>query len=291
MRPRPLSYAVVTPARNEAANLRRLAESMVAQRHPPVAWAVVDDGSDDDTTDVVAQLARSHGWIRLLSAERREGALSDGRRHGRDLLAFKRGVRSLPTADVVVKVDADTSFNERFFEELMTRFAEQPDLGIAGGACFELERGRWVRRKVVPTHPRGASRAYRRECLGTVMDLEPCMGWDGIDEVRASVLGYRTSCFDDLHFRHHRPVGAREADRLRNGTAQGRAAWYMGYRPSYLLLRVAYRVPSEPSAIGMLFGYAGAAMKRERRHPDRVVVDRLRAGQRLRVVARRGALP
>ena len=34
------SYAVVTPARNEAENLRRLAECLVAQSVPPSAWAM-----------------------------------------------------------------------------------------------------------------------------------------------------------------------------------------------------------------------------------------------------------
>ena len=42
-----LTYAIVTPARNERDNLQRLAESVLAQDHAPLSWVIVDDGSDD----------------------------------------------------------------------------------------------------------------------------------------------------------------------------------------------------------------------------------------------------
>ena len=80
--------------------------------------------------------------------------------------------------------------------------AASPDLGIAGGSCYELEDGQWVRQKVAGTHPRGASRAYRWPCLEGALSLEPKMGWDGLDEMQAELLGYRTAIFTDLAFRH-----------------------------------------------------------------------------------------
>ena len=36
-----LRYAVVTPARNEEINLKRLGRAMIAQLHCPVVWVVV----------------------------------------------------------------------------------------------------------------------------------------------------------------------------------------------------------------------------------------------------------
>jgi hypothetical protein len=193
--------------------------------------------------------------------------------------------------DIVVKVDADTSFGPDYFARLVARFVEHPDLGIAGGACYEEEDGQWVRRKVVPTHPRGASRAYRRACLDAVMTLEARMGWDGLDEVKARMRGYRSETVIDLPFYHHRSTGERERSQLRHNEAQGRAAWYMGYRPSYLALRTLYRIPREPAAVGMLWGYARGAFERADRCPERDVVRRLRDEQRLVAVLGRGANP
>jgi len=288
-----LRYAIITPARNERTNLERLAASVVAQTHLPETWIVVDDGSDDGTDLLATELAAGHAFIRLLAPEpATDGALTEGRFEGRDLIAFRRGATALDgPVDVVVKVDADTSFEPEYFETLIARFEEQPDLGIAGGSCYELEDGEWQRVKVAETHPRGASRAYRWECLQESLSLEPKMGWDGLDEVQASMNGYTTRVFLDIGFRHHRPMGGRERGRLRAGSVLGRASWYMGYRPSYLMLRVAYRMRREPEAVAMLWGYAAAAASRSPRCPDRRLIRHLREQQRLRGVLVRGANP
>ena len=67
-----------------------------------------------------------------------------------------------------MKVDADTSFEPDYFERLLDRFAERSAAGDRGGACHELEDGRWERMKVAGSHPRGASRAYRWALLDVV---------------------------------------------------------------------------------------------------------------------------
>lgn len=283
-----LRYAIVTPARNERDNLIRLARSVTGQGRRPACWVIVDDGSDDGMDAIAAELAGEHDWIVVVGTGEEAGELAEGRRRGRDLLAFRRGLGALPgPVDVFVKVDADTSFEADYFERLLERFAEQPDLGIAGGSCYELRDGRWERIKVADSHPRGASRAYRWALLDDVFALEPELGWDGVDEVMAELRAYRTEGFTDLGFRHHRKVGEREG-RVRAGSALGRQAWYMGYRPSYLLLRAVYRARENVAALAMVWGYAAAAATGAPRCTHPTVTDRVREGQRLRVVMRRG---
>lgn len=283
-----LTYAIVTPARNERDNLRQLAESVLAQDPRPVSWVIVDDGSDDGMREVADDLARRHDWILVVETGEDAANLAMGRRRGRDLLAFRRGLSSLPThADVFVKVDADTSFDPDYFARLLDRFAAQPDLGIAGGACYELIDGEWQRSKVSGSHPRGASRAYRWTLLETVFALEPELGWDGVDEVMAELRGYRTAGFTDFGFRHHRTVGERDGW-LRAGSALGRQAWYMGYRPSYLMLRALYRGRENLASLAMVWGYGWAAASGAPQCPNPAITHRVREGQRLRVVMRRG---
>ena len=238
--------------------------------------------------EVADDLARRHDWILVVETGEDAANIAMGRRRGRDLLAFRRGLSSLPTpVDVFVKVDADTSFEPDYFARLLDRFAEQPDLGIAGGACYEVIDGEWQRIKVSGSHPRGASRAYRWALLDDVFALEPEMGWDGVDEVMAELRGYRTAGFTDFGFRHHRKVGEREG-RLRAGAALGRQAWYMGYRPSYLLLRALYRARENFASLAMVWGYAWAAASGAPQCPNPTVTRRVRDGQRLRDVMRRG---
>ncbi len=274
-----LRYAVSTPARNEEENLRRLGAALAAQTLPPVAWVVVDDGSTDGTAAVLAELAAEHAWVRPLARDGadRDEPLADGRRRARDLDGFLRGARALDApVDVVVKVDADISFDPDYFERLTARFAEDDRLGIASGTCYELEEGEWVRRTKAESTVWGATRAYRSDCLADVEALEPCMGWDGLDEIRVQLRGLRTQAFTDLPFRHHRPEGGRELTSLHQGEALGRASWYMGYRPTYMVLRALYRARREPAALAMLWGYAAAAVRRAPRCPDSRVVSVLR---------------
>lgn len=288
-----LDYAAVTPARNERENLPRLAAALVAQERRPREWIVVDDASDDGSREAIEALSAEHGWIRVVAFEHGGGGeLADGRREGRDLEAFRAGVRALREEPaVVVKLDADVSFETDYFALLLDRFAAEPDLGIASGACWELEDGRWVRRRVMADHPRGATRAYRRECLPELMALEPRMGWDGVDELAVSARGFRSRTFTEIPFRHHRAEGGRERGRFQARMAQGRGSWYMGYRPSYVLLRTVYHLRSGVAATGIAWGYASAAVRRERRCPDTEVRRRLRDRQRLRSALRRGTPP
>ena len=75
----------------------------------PQAWVVVDDHSQDGSLELVQDLAAEHPLVRARAWDGPGGgALSEGRREGRDLHAFRFGIRSLDApVDVVVKVDAD----------------------------------------------------------------------------------------------------------------------------------------------------------------------------------------
>jgi biofilm PGA synthesis N-glycosyltransferase PgaC len=276
-----LSYSVVTPVRNEAANIRRLAESLACQNQLPLTWVIVDTGSTDETTDIVDALVDSHPWIVATSLDG-EDALVRG---GPIARAFELGFACLPAmTDIVVKLDADTSFDPDYFERLVTEFDADPVLGMASGTCLELEDGTWRERHVTGSTVWGASRAYRRECLEGVLPLEHRMGWDGVDEFRANARGWRTRTFKQLPFRHHRREGERDGAPHRARIAQGRAARFLGYRFWYLALRAVWNARRDPAALAMIWGYVVAAFHREPRCADadaRTYLRRQQSVQRL----------
>jgi poly-beta-1,6-N-acetyl-D-glucosamine synthase len=277
-----LTYTVVTPALNEASNLRRLASALVAQSQPPEAWIVVDSGSEDGSIEVVEEVAEDHAWVELLRVERQPTAV----RGAPIVRSFLAGLARLDEleldADIVVKLDADVSMEPDFFARLLAAFAADPSLGIAGGTAYEHQKGRWCERHMTRTSVWGACRAYRRACLTSVLPLEERMGWDSIDEFRANMRGWRTATLFDVPFRHHRPEGQRDGSRYRAWKTQGLLAHYLGYRPSYLLVRVIYRSVRDPAALSMLVGYAAAAMGRKTRTPDVQARTYLRDQQALR---------
>jgi poly-beta-1,6-N-acetyl-D-glucosamine synthase len=283
---RELTYGVVTPVRNEAANIRRIADSLAAQERLPAAWVVVDTGSTDETNAIVAELAEKHPWI---VAATLEGA-KDLARGGPIVRAFELGYSGFAEKpEVIVKLDADTSFEPGYFARLLGEFAADPQLGMASGTCHELEDGVWRERHVTGSTVWGASRCYRRECLAAVLPLEQRMGWDGVDEFRANARGWKTHVFKDLPFHHHRREGERDGAKHLARLAQGRAARYIGYRFWYLALRAFWNARKEPAALAMIWGYLKAALNREPQLADADARAYLRRQQSLRLLPSRAA--
>jgi len=267
-----------------------LAKCLADQSLAPAAWIVVDDGSSDKTAAVIQTFAREHRWAAVIAspgALLREGPLGAGRQSGRDVLAFNAGIAALTKdVDIVVKLDADVSMAPSYFEHLMHEFRRDPCLGIAGGKCFELHQGAWKAQNVTGNHVRGATRAYRRECLAQLEPLEQRLGWDVIDELGAQLLGWRTRSIETLPFFHHRPMGSRDGA-WRAWWSQGETAHYLGYRPSYLVIRAFHRSKTNPTALAMLGGWAAAGLRRRPRYSDKRVRDHLRRQQTLRNLRRR----
>jgi hypothetical protein len=256
-----LSYALVSPVKNESEGLVRLAASLADQTCRPSRWVVVDTGSTDDTRDVVRGLMETHSWISLVEAPQEESTTGYAGKahHGVITRAFEYGVGTLDAIpDVVVKLDADLTFEPDHFERLLAAFAGNPKLGIASGYCTELTDGVWERRNNTGAAVWGAARAYRREALEHAFPLERSMGWDGIDEFKVQVRGWETETLTDLPFRHHRPEGVRYGNRIAAWTARGRGSHYMGYRGWYLVLRALHHARKDPHALAMIWGFGSA---------------------------------
>jgi poly-beta-1,6-N-acetyl-D-glucosamine synthase len=274
-----LTYAAVTPARDEAENLPRLAAALLAQSVVPVRWIVVENGSSDGTDELVRRLAAEHEWIQLLQTE--ASAAYD--RTSPYMRAWHAGVEALGGAgDVVVKLDADVSFEPGYFAEILAAFAADDRLGIASGSCHEWRDGAWRAWVLAGDHVWGPTRSYRRACLDVVLPLDDSTGYAAIDVTKAQLAGYRVRCLHELPFRHHRPEGAGEGSRRQAWLGEGESARYVGYRFTWVLGRCLYRLRHDPAALALPVGYLRAALRRAPVYGDADVRAALRETQRLR---------
>jgi biofilm PGA synthesis N-glycosyltransferase PgaC len=277
----PPTYAVITPVRDEAENLPRLAASLAQQTVLPCRWLIIDNGSTDGTPAIAEELSSMRSWISTLSVPGEATAI-----RGRPIVrALHAGLAALDEPpDIVVNVDADVSMDRQYFEQLLEAFARDPRLGIASGSGWERRGAQWRQRHLTGSTVWGATRAYRWACLQDVLPLEERLGWDGIDEFKANARGWRTATLTDLPFRHHRAEGHRDGGRHRVRAEHGRAAHYMGYRFSYLILRALFHAPREPAALAMIAGYSSAALRRQQRCPDAAARAYVRRQQSLRLL-------
>ena len=64
-------YVLISPGRNEAAYMRRTLDSVIAQTDQPALWVIVDDGSTDESLEILRSYTDQHDWIRVVERENR----------------------------------------------------------------------------------------------------------------------------------------------------------------------------------------------------------------------------
>ena len=92
----------------------------------------MENGSTDDTTEVVRALAAERDWIQLLPID----PPARPARGFASTRAFNAGVEWAGLdAEFITNVDADVSFEPEYFAKLRDEFDRRPCLGIASGLC------------------------------------------------------------------------------------------------------------------------------------------------------------
>jgi glycosyltransferase involved in cell wall biosynthesis len=278
-----MDYAVITPLRDEARHLPRLAAALEAQQLRPRRWVIVDDGSTDGTRELARELERRHDWILAVDA----GARHERARGAPIVEAFNTGLRQLDREhEFVVKLDGDLYLPPHYFAWVADTFAADSRAGIVGGTVLIHDGERWVLDKVSAHHVHGVAKAYRSACLKQMGGLRASMGWDGIDDYAARARGWRSRVLSELTILHYDQRGAKQRW-WKSRFEEGRGAHYMGYRPGFLTLRAAYRglVERPPLVGGLLLaaGYVWGHLRGLPQVPDPAARKLLRDEQRARL--------
>lgn len=284
-----LRIALVTPAYAEEATLPRLAASIAAQTTPPLAWAIVDDGSPDATGEVAAALAAADPRVLARTRTRPAGYAAD---QGSPAAAFNAGLRLLEEAgvefDVAMKVDADLELEPGFLEAIGEAFAADPRLGVASGLVLVKRVGGVRVEETGGFHTRGATKSYRRACLDEIGGVVEGLGWDTIDEIAAHGRGWRVDTVREARAFQVRPTGTATGV-LRGRARAGRACYLVGYPFWAVLARAGRRSIERPHVIGslaMIYGYLRARIRREPRTAPLDVTAHLRHTLRQRLFRR-----
>ena len=272
-------YVIVTPARNEARFIETTIRSVTCQTIQPAEWVIVDDGSTDETAAIVDRYAGQRSWIRMVRRPDR-GCRKPG---GGVVDAFYDGFNALKRNDwdFIVKLDADLSFAADYFERCLERFGREPQLGIGGGDIYHEVAGAQTLEKNPRFHVRGATKIYRRACWEAIGGLFPASGWDTIDELKANMLGWKTSSFKEIRVLHHRLTGSSES-LLRDRAKHGVACYVSGYHSLFVAASCLRRLFQKPYIVGsfaMLYGFLKASVTRAPRVNDARLVDYVRTQQ------------
>lgn len=253
------AYVVISPCRDEAEFMEITLDSVVNQSWRPTQWIIVDDGSSDETPEILRRYQSKHPWIKIVTRTNRgHRAVGPG-----VVDAFWAGHAEIDLEDYayVVKLDLDLDLPEKYFETILSRMEEDPRYGTCSGLPY-------VVRDQGPPVPEGAqfdvsagmTKIYRRECFAQIGGIRRGVMWDGIDCHLARMKGWKVIAFDDcedVRFLHLRPMGSSQTSiwtgRKRHGAGQafmGTSWWYMG-------ISAAFRMLKPPYVLGGLLMYWG----------------------------------
>jgi cellulose synthase/poly-beta-1,6-N-acetylglucosamine synthase-like glycosyltransferase len=132
-----MKISILIPCHNEEKSIRRCVESCLFQTRPADQILVVNDGSTDNSGEILKEFGDR---IEVLTIPVATGNKS---------YAQERGLREV-VGDVFIATDGDTILSSNFVEEIEKKFTERPDAAAVCGyvkslkfnwltACRELE--------------------------------------------------------------------------------------------------------------------------------------------------------
>lgn len=260
------AYVIVTAAHNEEAFLERTIQSVLAQTLRPVRWVIVSDRSTDRTDSIVESYAAQHEFIRFL---RLDHSLSRGT--ASKITALREAIGQLGDCeyDFIANLDGDVSFDPDYFVSLLTKFQQDPGMGIAGGVVYEPRNG--VFRPRISNTLRSVAHAgqmVRRSCydqIGGWLALE-FGGEDWYAEIRARKFGWRVAAFPEQKLLHYRPTGGASPLFL-HMFREGKMDQSVGSHPAFEIAKCARRVLEKPFLLGSLVRMGGFLFSHATRRP------------------------
>jgi glycosyltransferase involved in cell wall biosynthesis len=262
-----MKYALITSARNEEKFIEGTIKSVAAQTHLPERWVLVNDGSADRTGDIIQQYAAQYPWIEPVNRPQRSNRSFASKADAVNAGLARLGQGNL---DVIGNLDADVSFEPGYLGFLMEKFAENPELGVAGTPFTEDGYDSTRDSFEGDNYVAGPCQLFRTKCFQEVGGYvpNPAGGVDWIAVMTARMKGWEVRSFPERRFHHHRKMGTAEKSVVQSLFSYGKKDYYLGGSPIWQLFRVSYRLAKRPFIVGglaLLGGYCWAAISRVKR--------------------------
>jgi glycosyltransferase involved in cell wall biosynthesis len=269
------TYVLITPAYNEGRFIAKTIEGVLAQTLRPSRWVIVDDGSTDNTWEIIRRYAEQAEFIEPCQRQRKAGETY----YGSSVYAILQGVervKDLPF-DYLGILDADMIVGPQYYEEIFRRFEANRELGVAAGTYIEEIGGRWIEAFIDRRSTPKALQVFRRACYEQIGGYVPCPngGEDTYTEIMARKHGWQTWSFPEIQAVHQKPVGMGDGKSLlRAKFRQGVTDYCLATHPAFMMAKCLRRCLRERPYVGAgLARLAGFAYGHIVREPRQVLDD------------------
>lgn len=279
-------YILITSAHNEAGLIENTIKSILGQEIRPIEWIIVDDGSTDNTSEVVKKFVKNNSFIKLFNKK-----ADTNRDFSSKVNAIHLAVSKITSQeyDYLGILDADITFSPSYYATVISKFSINKKLGIAGGMIYDLVNGKTIPLYLHPNITRGAVQFFKRECYEDVGGLQPLKygGEDSAACFSARSKGWEVKNFEDLIGYHHRLAGTADRSIFKARFREGFVEYHLGYHPLFEFVKGLSRFKEQPVIIGSLFRFLGfwwANLKREKRLISKELIIFIRKEQIRRLI-------
>lgn len=265
-------YFLVTPAKDEEKNLPTLIRSIVRQTIKPILWVIVNDGSNDRTSEIIKEAKEMYDWIETIHLQKSTWDLGIHISHV-CRTGFDHAIECCNEHNIIYDyiglVDADVVLDDDYFERLMKEFEKNPNLGIASGRVWNTIGNKIIQGKQREYLPFGGARLWSRQCFaetgGYLLTCSP----DSVSNAKAILRGMETRIFNDIKY-----ISTREScsakGHWRGYKQLGANNYFIGYTSVHTLLKGLKLMLGKPYYTGFayLYGYFGSLILMKERIDD-----------------------
>jgi len=267
-------YILVTAAKNEGENLPKLIQAVAEQTIKPVLWVIADDGSTDNTPEIIKEAMEKHKWIQYI----RLNSKSNVRDIGIHLSWVMMQVTKFATEyckengldyEYIGNIDGDMIIERAFFEKLMKEFERDSELGIAGSGTQNVKGNKIIQQKREEDEPSGGDMLIRRECFEDCGGIQLSCCWDSVLKAKARLRGWKTRRFEYVKAIETRIPGSENY--WERGMHGGESAYHLNMHPLHVTIKsmkLLFFEKPHYRGLAYMLGYIISFIKRKEKIAD-----------------------
>jgi glycosyltransferase involved in cell wall biosynthesis len=277
------SYILITPVKNEEANLTALVQSIADQDLRPTVWFIVDDASEDKSYQIISRVASEYPWIHPVKLD--VNTTYDIGKHYASvcITGFDRALTYCERNNIkfqyIALSDADMIYPKDYFASCIDFLRDNPQYGIVSGRILVKDRGTTQEEDSIDLGdgaPRGTGRVWKKEAFSDTGGYMLAESPDTISNVKALSRGWKIKRLPDVICYQTRYTG--EKPGLWSGYFnRGERAYYLSVTPLSIFNAVVDMIFISRTrgcftkSLALFSGYCRAFLRREERLEDEEV--------------------
>ena len=237
-----LMFILITPIHNELSEIDSLATTVLSSSFLPDQWIILDDCSDDGSSEKLQTWAKLNDIIKIVYLDKKSEYMEF---HISEV--FQAGVKVIQDKLKEIKyigfLDADIRFSVDYWSRCRDYLDQNPNIGIVSGLlCSKGKHSVW---KIEPfqriDNPRGGLRLVKGACFNDIGGVQRSRTWDAIMNVQARLKNWDLRVLEGLIVLSTRPTDNKYGKQA-GEFSRGKREWHLHQQLWMVMVRAFFKL-------------------------------------------------